>query len=145
MTHNRSPKRTSRSFARSQTQIIRAREFRQAATPAEEIAWQLLRKLRVEGFTFRRQHPLGKCVVDFCCPQRRLVVELDGSVHAQPSQVARDASRDRYLARLGYTVLRFPNGLALNAPEEFTKRVLDYVSLDPLTPGPSPPRGRGES
>jgi very-short-patch-repair endonuclease len=74
---------------------------------------------------------VGKCVVDFCCPQKRLIVELDGSVHAQPSQAVRDARRDKYLRRLGYTVFRLPNGIVLSAPEEFTKRVLNRVSMLP--------------
>ena len=61
---------------------------------------------------------MGKCVVDFCCPQRRLILELEGSVHAQPSQAARDATRDKYLERLGYTVFRLPNSIVLSVPEE---------------------------
>jgi len=69
-------------------------------------------------------------VVDFCCPQKRLILELDGSVHAQPSQAVRDTKRDKYLERLGYTVFRLPNGI-LSAPEEFVKRVLKRVSMLP--------------
>jgi very-short-patch-repair endonuclease len=117
-----------RSAGRNSAQIARARALRKTSTAAEQAAWRLLRGLRSEGFTFRRQHPVGKCVVDFGCPQKRLVLELDGSVHAQPSQARRDARRDRYLGRLGYTVLCLPNGVVLSAPEEFLKRVLNRVT-----------------
>src|SRR5208337_5447777 len=90
---NSAAQRTSRSIARSLAQITRARELRRTATEAEQVAWQLLRKLRPAGFSFRRQHPVGRCVVDFCCPLKRLILELDGSVHGQPSQARRDVTR----------------------------------------------------
>ena len=122
------PKRTRRSFARTQQQIERARELRQTATEAEQIAWRLLRSFRRDGFVFRRQQPVERYVVDFCCPEERLIIELDGSVHAQPSQVARDAKRDDWLRRLGYTVARFPNGIVLSAPEEFVKRISSLLA-----------------
>jgi very-short-patch-repair endonuclease len=136
MERNR-PKHTSRSFARSPQQIDRARELRQTATEAEKIAWRPLRGLRQKGFPFRRQQPVGKCVVDFCCLEQRLIVELDGSVHAQPSQAGRDAKRDEWLRALGYRVARFPNGIVLDAPEEFVERVLRLAnesnrSQDPM-------------
>jgi very-short-patch-repair endonuclease len=70
---------------------------------------------------------VGRYVVDFCCPQRRLIVELDGSVHAQPGQTQRDASRDAELRRMGYTVTRFPNGIVMEAPELFASKVLDVA------------------
>ena len=58
---------------------------------------------------FRRQHPVGPFVVDFCCPDRRLVIELDGAVHLSPAQRQHDAEREALLAAAGYTILRFPN------------------------------------
>ncbi len=70
-------------------QITRARELRRMATESERIAWRLLRRLRLRGFKFRRQHPVGSWVADFCCPERGLVVELDGSVRASRARPAR--------------------------------------------------------
>jgi very-short-patch-repair endonuclease len=119
--------REARSPARSGSQIARARELRRDQTESEEAAWRLLRTFRFKGFKFRRQHQVGQCIVDFCCPQRRLIVELDGSVHAQPSQTRRDAGRDAELKRMGYTVLRFPNGIVTEAPELFARKVLDMA------------------
>ena len=84
-------------------------------------------------------------------------MEPDGSVHAQPSQTRRDASRHAELKRAGYTVTRFPNGIVLEAPELFLEKVLDVLRghcrmLSPascelqrdgrrlVTPSPGPPR-----
>jgi very-short-patch-repair endonuclease len=117
-------KRTSRSIARGPKQISRARESRQSATKAEDLAWDLLRQLRKNGFLFRRQQPAGHYIVDFCCLKERLIIELDGSAHAQPSQEVRDAKRDERLRDMGYRVARFSNGMVLSAQEEFVKRVL---------------------
>ena len=120
-------RRKSRSFERGALQIDRARDLRQSETESEKEAWRLLRTSRFKGFKFRRQQPLGHYIVDFYCPQRRLVVELDGSVHGQPSQARRDTRRDAELERMGCTVARFSNGMVLNAPDLFVEKVLDLV------------------
>jgi very-short-patch-repair endonuclease len=119
--------RERRSLARTAAQIAKARELRRNETESEKIAWRLLRTLRFKGFKFRRQQPLGQYVVDFCCPQRRLIVELDGSIHAQPSQGRRAARRDAEFKRRGYIVRRFPNGIVFEAPELFVEKVLDVA------------------
>ncbi len=121
------PRRQSRSIARGAKLIDRARDLRQTATQTEQAAWRLLRTLRFKGFKFRRQAPIGQYIVDFYCPQRRLVVELDGSVHGQPSQAKRDLHRDAHLKNMGYTVARFSNGMVLEAPELFVDKVLRLV------------------
>ncbi|MBA3451073.1 MAG: endonuclease domain-containing protein [Chloroflexia bacterium] len=69
--------------------------------------WEALRHRRVAGMKFRRQHPIGPFVVDLCCPDRRLAIELDGAVHA--GQYEHDAEREALLMVAGYRVLRFPN------------------------------------
>ena len=121
------PYRKTRSDARTAAHIDRARELRHTPTEPEEAAWFLLRRLRVKGFKFRRQHPVGPYTADFCCPQHRLVVELDGGVHGRHDQIKKDAHRDARLRFLGYTVLRVPNGMVLEAPELFIDKVLDAV------------------
>lgn len=104
-------------------QVIRARQLRKAQTKAESRAWWLLRSRNLAGFKFRRQHPIGPFFADFCCPESKLIIELDGSVHSQPSVVKADASRDKFLRNEGYYVAHFPNGIALKAPEEFVSKV----------------------
>jgi len=75
-------------------------------TDAERKLWQSLRHRFVEGHRFRRQVPLGPYVVDFCCLQLGLVIEADGSQHAERES---DERRDAWLSEQGYRVLRFWN------------------------------------
>ncbi|MGE3273446.1 MAG: endonuclease domain-containing protein [Chloroflexota bacterium] len=81
-----------------------AREQRRRATPTEEQLWSALRARQLAGWRFRRQHPIGPYIVDFLCFEIRLVVEIDGAVHA--TQADYDAERDHYLNQRGYRVLR---------------------------------------
>ena len=121
------PYRTTRSLGRTGAQIKRAHELRHDPTDTEQAAWCILRSIKFKGFKFRRQHPLGPYIVDFYCAQRRLIVELDGSVHAQASQAGRDARRDAHLKNMGYRMLRFSNGMVQEAPELFVQKILDAV------------------
>jgi very-short-patch-repair endonuclease len=100
----------------------RLRELRRQQTAAEKLAWYLLRN-RHAGLKFRRQFAIGNYVVDFYCFEARLVVELDGGAHAQPSQVKRDRAKDAYLKSAGIRVLRLPNGLVTENPEEFVRKI----------------------
>jgi len=75
-------------------------------TDAEARLWYFLRDRRFVGFKLVRQAPIGPYVVDFLCRQTKLVIELDGSQHADS---ARDAMRDAFLKGHGYRVLRFWN------------------------------------
>ena len=84
-----------------------ARELRARETAAEDLLWKALRDRRLDGFKFRRQHPVGRFVVDFCCLERRLAIEVDGEIHARQQQ--RDAERDALLTGIGWRVLRIPN------------------------------------
>jgi very-short-patch-repair endonuclease len=84
-----------------------ARDMRGLPTAAEEVLWSALRQRQVAGLKFRRQHPVGRFVLDFYCPSCKLAVEVDGEVHDQ--QTERDAERTRALEAYGYRVLRFRN------------------------------------
>jgi len=85
----------------------RARELRREQTPMESRLWQYLRYKRLGGLRFRRQHPIGRFIVDFCCPAHRLVIEIDGAPHAEQTEY--DQSRTAWLEAHGYEVLRFAN------------------------------------
>ncbi len=87
----------------------RARELREESTPAEEALWERLRGRQILGLKFRRQFPINRYIADFCCPELRLVIEVDGAVHETEAQIAHDQNRGEYLLSLGYYVLRFPN------------------------------------
>src|ERR1700704_2742948 len=84
----------------------RARRLRRDSTDAERKLWFRLRSRSVLGFKFVRQEPIGPYVVDFICPERHLIVELEGGQHADSK---RDLVRDRWLADQNYRVLRFWN------------------------------------
>ena len=72
---------------------LRATYMRRNPTPAEDRLWRLLRGRQVGGFHFRRQHPIGRFIVDFYCAMARLVIEVDGSVHNQPGYDEYDSQR----------------------------------------------------
>jgi very-short-patch-repair endonuclease len=86
-----------------------ARRMRKAMTDAELKLWNELRAHRLMGLSFRRQQPIAGYIVDFACPEHRVIVEIDGSQHANPEDVAYDAARTRRLEAHGWTVLRFWN------------------------------------
>jgi very-short-patch-repair endonuclease len=84
----------------------RARQLRQDATDAERRLWSALRDRRLEGYRFRRQYPIGPFIVDFACTRHRLIVEADGSQHADSDA---DRQRTAWLESQGWRVLRFWN------------------------------------
>ena len=85
------------------------RHLRQAMTPAEARMWQVLRSNQLQGRKFRRQHSIGPFIVDFYCPQEKIIIELDGEVHNTDQAHEYDAERQAGLQKLGYTVLRYEN------------------------------------
>jgi very-short-patch-repair endonuclease len=83
------------------------RELRQSQTRSEEILWEELRSRKFMGIKFRRQRPLGRYIVDFCCDECRLVVEVDGAAHDDRYQRGYDRVREAELIAKAYTVVRF--------------------------------------
>ncbi|UYN99754.1 MAG: endonuclease domain-containing protein [Devosia sp.] len=90
-----------------------ARAMRRAPTLAEHKLWTLLRDRRFVGFKFRRQVPIGPYIADFVCFSAKLIVEADGSQHAEST---RDAERDAELERRGFRLLRLWNNDILARP-----------------------------
>ena len=90
-------------------------------TEAERILWQQLRKRQLLGFKFRRQHPMGRYIIDFACTDAQLVIEVDGGQHSEQRDY--DATRTDWLNNQGYTVLRFWNNEIL-ANMEGVKEVI---------------------
>jgi len=85
-----------------------ARVLRSAMTDAEIILWRHLRKDRL-GLRFYRQRPIGPFVVDFYCPTRRLVIEIDGGQHYEEGNTSLDITRTKYLNGQDFKVIRFTN------------------------------------
>ena len=86
-----------------------AKSMRRKMTDAELKLWNELRAHRLMGLGFRRQFPVAGYIVDFACPAQKLIVELDGSHHAEPANSEADAVRTRRLEQDGWTILRFWN------------------------------------
>jgi very-short-patch-repair endonuclease len=84
-----------------------ARRLRRTPTDAEIRLWSRIRRHQLDGFRFRRQQPIGSYVVDFFCPEARLILEVDGGQHAIDE--VRDTARTQWLEAHGYRVLRFWN------------------------------------
>ena len=101
----------------------RIRELRANSTEAEKVAWNLLRDRRL-GAKFRRQFRLEGRVLDFYCFEHRLAIELDGGVHSQIDQMRKDAAKEDYLRTLGIRLLRIPNAMVLEHPDEFVRKVV---------------------
>jgi very-short-patch-repair endonuclease len=116
----------------------RALELRRNMAPAEKKLWQALRGKRVAGVRFRRQQTIDGFIADFYCPTAALVVEVDGSAHADQSDY--DQERDRILAQRGLSVLRFTNSQVMDALEFVVGAIAAVCrgrSKDPLVEMPS--------
>jgi very-short-patch-repair endonuclease len=116
-----------------------ARRLRRGATTAEKQLWRALRT-QYPLWKFRRQHPIGRRIVDFACPAGKLAIELDGAQHAK--QQEEDAARSAELAASGYRVIRFWN----NEVVENVAGVLQVIMMvleegRPTSPIPSAPDG----
>ncbi|MCK6554739.1 endonuclease domain-containing protein [Candidatus Binatia bacterium] len=103
----------------------RARRLRRRATDAEGRLWYHVRARQVDGAKFRRQEPLGPYMVDFCCVESRLVVEVDGGQHFEQREY--DEERSRFLELSGYRVLRFWNNEVMENIEGVLARIGEAV------------------
>src|SRR5436305_6820250 len=87
----------------------RARSLRRNKTSAEAMLWQALRNRALYAHKFVRQEPVGPYFADFCCRERKLIIELDGATHSTEAERARDAKRTRFFESQNYRVIRFIN------------------------------------
>jgi len=121
-----------------------AQSLRNIQTDAEALLWAYLKNSQL-GLKFRRQHPLGIYIADFYCHKRKLIIELDGSIHNIPDIAANDIIRQGHLEGDGFKVLRFSNNQIFNQLEQVLNTIKD--ELNPLIPmledKSSPFRGRG--
>jgi len=100
-----------------------AGDLRKSMTPAEYVLWERLRNKQVNGYRFRRQHPLSEFIVDFFCYNDMLVIEIDGDVHNDTHQKERDTERTRLLNRLGIREIRFKNEEVINHTDNVIKKI----------------------
>ena len=95
----------------------RRREMRKDGAAPEAVLWKYLQRRQLLGKKFRRQHGIGPYIVDFYCPECRVIVELDGAPHFEPGVEEYETARTTYLENLGMKILRFENGLLWENPE----------------------------
>src|SRR6056297_2221334 len=83
----------------------RARALRKTQTRSEGLLWSVLRAKQLCGLKFRRQYPIETWIVDFACPEKMLIVEVDGGYHDHVTEA--DLKRQQKLEALGWKVIRF--------------------------------------
>ncbi len=108
--------------------------MRREPVSTEDLFWSCVRNRQLGGHKFRRQVLIPPFIVDFVCIEKRLIVELDGPMHA--AQASYDQARDKYLREQGYDILRYRN-------EEFASHIASALNairhvLDTTTPSPRP-------
>ena len=122
-----------------------ARKMRNESTEPEKRLWRALSRSQLGGFKFRRQAPVGPFIADFLCPQKALIVEVDGETHDAES----DRKRDAALARMGFTAIHVTNTEVMRNFDGVLTFILGALHAAPdrwesLHPNPSP-EGEGLS
>ena len=115
-------------FGASPEIFRRAEELRKKMTISEGILWDELKGKKVNGLKFRRQHPLNNFIADFYCHQKRLVIELDGSVHDGIDQNDYDLGRTEELNKFGIKVIRFRNEQVIRNVKEVLDKIKRVLS-----------------
>ena len=105
--------------------IARARALRRRQTEAERLLWSRLRNRRLNGWKFRRQHPIDRFVVDFVSLDAKLILELDGSGHGM--REVSDQNRTLVLESLGFRVQRYWNAEVQASLEAVLEDILSHL------------------
>lgn len=113
----------------------KARHLRKNQTVAEQKLWKLIRYRQLAGHRFRRQEPIGFCIADFICYDKKLIIELDGSPHLVNKEY--DKRRTEWLNSQGFRILRFWDSEVTEDIDSVKKTILESLLL------PSPPVGEG--
>jgi len=104
----------------------RAKELRNNLTPSEFKLWGYLRK-NINGFKFRRQHPIDKFIADFYCHKAKLVIEIDGEIHNSSEQKEYDLGRTADIEYFGIKVIRFTNKEVQGNIEEVICKIVEHL------------------
>ena len=104
-----------------------SRQLRNNSTMGEILLWQKIRAGSMKGYTFNRQKPLGKYIVDFYCKPLNLVIEVDGGYHFEQEQMIRDKERQALLQDMGLSFLRFHNDEIKKDMEVVLQKIENYI------------------
>ena len=105
----------------------KAHILRQSLTKAEKVLWKHIRNRKLQGFKFRRQHPIDIFIADFYCHEKKLIIELDGGIHDSLEQYEYDIGRTFELEDKGYKILRFSNEEVINNVEGVMEKIKEFV------------------
>ncbi len=106
----------------------KARILRNNPTHAELMMWFYL-KQKPPGHRFRRQHPISIYVADFYCHSLKMIIEIDGNVHAENEVRTNDETRQKNLEAEGISFLRFTNILVEKSLEKVISIIENYIRL----------------
>jgi len=90
----------------------------------------MLQRSQISGRKFRRQQSIGPYIVDFYCPNERLVIELEGAAHDSERAAASDEARERFLNGTGLTVLRLENRYIFENPEGVLESIRQHFRTE---------------
>ena len=106
-----------------------AKDNRSMMTDAERYLWNYIKNEQI-GVRFRRQHIIGEYIVDFICLKQKLIIEVDGGYHNNPTQQQKDRIRQNWLESMGYKVLRFNNNDIFHQIESVITIIKQNISID---------------
>lgn len=104
------------------------RSLRHNMTYAEKVLWQQLRK-RQTGYRFLRQFSIDHFVLDFYCPELKLAIELDGSIHEVAEQKEYDVERQKYIEKFGIRFVRITNEEFLSNPNKVFLKIEEELKI----------------
>jgi len=138
-----------RSKARSTENIDFARSQRNSSNEFASTVWEWIRNRLCCDQKFRRELPIPPYIVDFCCVDLELIIEIDGEPHLTPEGLEHDRRRDQYLSSLGYKILRISGYDVVRDGSGVIERIRQFVRAEiddanPSPPAPLPEAGRGE-
>jgi very-short-patch-repair endonuclease len=102
--------------------------LRRTLTPAEVKLWQYIKNKQIGGYKWRRQHSIGKYILDFYCPTANLAIELDGKHHFTIDGTKADEIRTEYLQTIGIKVIRFENKELWENPDNVINAITEALN-----------------
>jgi very-short-patch-repair endonuclease len=101
----------------------------------EGLVWNRIKSKQLLGYKFRRQHGIGPFIVDFYCPKKKLVVEIDGDTHYTPEALVYDETRSSFLREQGIQIMRFTNLDVWENLDGVIEAIMEALAGDTGSPG----------
>ena len=108
--------------------FLSARNMRENPTKAEQKLWNALSDKKLDGYKFRRQHPLGPFIADFYCHKSKLVIEVDDGYHKEKEQQRYDKQRTKLIQEVNIHELRFTNEQVLHQLEKVLEEIKNKLN-----------------